>query len=44
MVDNIEAGIEDLNLDNDDFKETLTDFEGEKNDMIDRILTLEKRE
>ena len=44
MIDGVEQQIEELNLDNEDFKDTLDEVESSKEDMLERIATLEKRE
>ena len=44
MIAGIEVQIEEMNLDNDDFKESLEVAESEKEEMLERIKTLEMRE
>ena len=44
MVDNVETQIEELNLDNEDFKEQLDNAESAKEDLVERLTTLEMRE
>ena len=44
MIEGVEAQIEELNGDNEDFKDSLEEAEAGKDDILERIKTLEMRE
>lgn len=44
MIEGVEQQIEELNQDNDDFKDALEEAENNRDDMLERLTTLEKRE